>query len=76
MKSLLTSLLMTFALIAASGVTPAAASDTCALYGYARHTRDYAVCRANLRYYWNTGPCADPRFVAVHRWHCHAYGIL
>jgi hypothetical protein len=75
MKTLLTSLLVTFVLIAV-GDAASAAGDTCALYGYAPHTRDYAVCRANLRYYWNTGPCADPRFVAVHRWHCHAYGIL
>ena len=44
------SLLVTFVLIAASGAA-SAASDTCALYGYVPHTRDYAVCSANLRYY-------------------------
>ncbi len=68
-------LLVTLAL-AAGGTAPAAASDTCQLYGYVPHTRDYAMCRANLRHYWNTGPCADAQFVAAHRWHCHAFGIL
>jgi hypothetical protein len=79
MKKLVTASLLsslaTFASIAA-GNAAMAQSDTCQLYGYAPHTRDYAVCRANLRYYWNTGPCADARFVATHRWHCHAFGIL
>jgi hypothetical protein len=69
-------LLVTLALIAAGDAARGATTDTCQLYGYVPHTRDYAVCRANLRYYWNTGPCADSRFVAAHRWHCHAFGIL
>jgi len=68
-------LLVALALIAAGDAALAATDDTCQLYGYAPHTRDYAVCRMNLRHYWNAGPCADSRFVAAHPRHCHAFGI-
>jgi hypothetical protein len=47
------------------------ANDTCSLYGYARGTHDYAVCRMNVRHYWSTGPCSDSRFALVHRRYCH-----
>ena len=48
-----------------------ASVDTCRLYGFAPHTRDYAVCRMNLRHYWTTGPCGDSSFAATHRGYCH-----
>jgi hypothetical protein len=48
-----------------------AADDTCSLYGYARGTRDYAVCRMNVRHYWSAGPCSDTRFASIHRRYCH-----
>ncbi len=49
----------------------AAALDVCRIYGFAPHTRDYALCRMNVRRYWTTGPCADPAFSAWHRDYCH-----
>jgi hypothetical protein len=54
-----------------AGATQIAANDTCSLYGYARGTRDYAVCRMNVRHYWSAGPCSDARFASIHRRYCH-----
>jgi hypothetical protein len=48
-----------------------AANDACASYGYARGTRDYALCRMNVRHYWSAGPCSDSRFASVHRRYCN-----
>jgi hypothetical protein len=67
---------MTLIAALAAGGAPLAASplpaaDTCRLYGFVPHSRDHRVCRANLRHYWNTGPCADSRFAAVHLRYCN-----
>ena len=45
--------------------------DKCRIYGFPPHSRDYAVCRMNLRHFWTTGPCADPAFAAFNREYCH-----
>lgn len=50
---------------------PIATADTCRLYGYAPHTRDYAACRLNVRHYWSAGPCSDGHFAAIHRRYCN-----
>jgi hypothetical protein len=55
---------------------PIAAADTCQLYGYVPHTRDYATCRMNVRHYWSTGPCSDSRFASVHRRYCNLIPTL
>jgi hypothetical protein len=47
------------------------AIDKCLIYGFPLHSRDYAVCRMNLRRFWTTGPCADPAFAAIYREYCH-----
>jgi hypothetical protein len=47
------------------------AIDKCRIYGFPPHTRDYALCRMNVRRFWTTGPCADPYFAAIHREYCH-----
>jgi hypothetical protein len=47
------------------------AFDQCRLYGYAPHTRAYALCRMNVRRYWTTGPCEDADFAFAHREYCH-----
>lgn len=49
----------------------AAALDFCRIYGFVPHTRDYGLCRMNVRHYWTTGPCADPAFGAWHHDYCH-----
>ena len=61
------------ALVAAdcAKAAPRTAGDVCQLYGYVPHTRAYAACRMNVRYYWSTGPCSDSRFAAVHVHYCH-----
>lgn len=66
-------LLIATAVMAAgrAGAAQVAANDACSLYGYARGTHDYAVCRMNVRHYWSTGPCSDSRFASVHRRYCH-----
>jgi len=47
------------------------AIDKCRIYGFRPHTRDYALCRMNVRRFWTTGPCANPYFAAIHREYCH-----
>jgi hypothetical protein len=47
--------------------------DQCRIYGYAPHTRDYALCRMNVRRYWTTGPCGDSGYASAHREYCHLY---
>ena len=47
--------------------------DTCRLYGFVPHTREYAACRMNVRHYWTTGPCGDNVFADAHRGYCHLY---
>ena len=47
------------------------AVDQCVLYGFAPGSRDYALCRMNVRRYWTTGPCASGAFAAIHRRYCH-----
>jgi hypothetical protein len=66
-------LLAAIATIAAEGAqgAPIATADTCRLYGYVPHTRDYASCRLNVRHYWSAGPCSDARFASIHRRYCH-----
>lgn len=54
---------------AASVVDPGAVR--CNLYGYAPHSHEEALCRANVRFYWSTGPCGSARFAAVHPGYCH-----
>jgi hypothetical protein len=48
-----------------------AAIDQCRLYGFAPHSRDYALCRMNVRRCWTTGPCGNSDFAAMHRGYCH-----
>ncbi len=50
-----------------------ASVDSCRLYGFVPHTRDYSMCRINLWHYWTTGPCGDSFFAAAHRGYCHLY---
>jgi hypothetical protein len=66
-------LLVAIATVAAdaAGATQLAANDMCQLYGYAPRTGAYAQCRMNVRHYWNTGPCSDARFAAVHLRYCN-----
>ena len=45
--------------------------DQCRIYGYAPHTRDYALCRMNLRRYWTSGRCGDWGYALTHREFCH-----
>jgi hypothetical protein len=45
--------------------------DQCRIYGYAPHTRDYALCRMNLRRYWTTGRCGNWGYAVMHREYCH-----
>ena len=45
--------------------------DQCRIYGYVPHSRDYALCRMNVRRYWTTGRCADTSYAAAHREYCH-----
>jgi hypothetical protein len=47
------------------------AIDKCRIYGFPPHSRDYALCRMNVRRFWTTGPCADPYFAAIRREYCH-----
>jgi hypothetical protein len=47
--------------------------DQCRIYGYTPHTRDYALCRMNVRRYWTTGPCGDSGYASAHREYCHLY---
>ncbi len=54
-----------------AGAAQFAAFDQCRIYGYAPHTRDYALCRMNVRRYWTTGPCGDTSYAAMHREYCH-----
>jgi hypothetical protein len=54
-----------------AGAAPLPPPDTCRLYGYLPGTRDYAVCRMNVWHLWNTGPCSDARFAAMHLRYCH-----
>jgi len=69
------------ATIAAAGVgiAPAAAAtaaDVCRSYGYVPHTHDEAVCRANVRRFWTTGPCGRIQFAAAHPRYCHVIRSL
>jgi hypothetical protein len=69
-------LLATLALAAMASADHAAAGqflaiDKCRIYGFPAHSRDYALCRMNVRRFWTTGPCADPYFAAIHREYCH-----
>ena len=69
-------LLATLALAAMAFADHAAAGqflaiDKCRIYGFPPHSRDYALCRMNVRRFWTTGPCADPYFAAIHREYCH-----
>jgi hypothetical protein len=50
-----------------------AAFDQCRIYGYTPHTRDYALCRMNVRRYWTVGPCGDSGYASAHREYCHLY---
>jgi hypothetical protein len=64
------------ATIAAAGasVAPAAAAtaaDVCRSYGFVPHTHEDAVCRANVRRFWTTGPCGHSQFAAAHPRYCH-----
>jgi hypothetical protein len=54
-----------------AGAAQFATFDQCRIYGYAPHTRDYALCRMNLRRYWTTGPCGDMSYALTHREYCH-----
>ena len=45
--------------------------DQCRIYGYVPHSRDYALCRMNVRRYWTTGPCSDISYATAHREYCH-----
>ena len=47
------------------------AFDQCRLYGYAPHTRAYALCRLDVRRYWTTAPCGNVDFALAHREYCH-----
>ena len=67
-------LLLILAGIVVAGGASAAQSekfDPCRIYGYAPHTRDYTMCRMNVRRYWTTGPCGDGSYAAAHRDYCH-----
>jgi hypothetical protein len=74
---LLASLLLTTLALAAMAFADHAAAgqflaiDKCRIYGFLPHSRDYALCRMNVRRFWTTGPCADPYFAAIHREYCH-----
>jgi len=74
---LLASLLLAMLLLAAMASADHAvagqflAIDKCRIYGFPPHSRDYALCRMNVRRFWTTGPCADPYFAAIHREYCH-----
>jgi len=57
--------------IGGASATPLPAAAQCQIYGYVPHTRDYALCRTNVRRYWTTGPCGDAGFAATHREYCH-----
>ena len=67
-------LLLILASVVIAGGASAAQRETfdqCRIYGYVPHTRDYALCRMNVRRYWTTGPCADAYYAATHREYCH-----
>ncbi len=36
------------------------AIDKCRIYGFPPHSRDYALCRMNVRRFWTTGPALTP----------------
>jgi hypothetical protein len=59
-----------------ASAAPNAVTDTCQFYGYVPHTRDYAVCRMNVRHYWSTGLCSDNRFAMAHRRYCNLIPTL
>ena len=73
LKPALGFLLVATAMIAVDGTRAAKAGsvDTCQLYGFVPHTREYAACRMNVRHYWTTGPCGDSFFAEAHRGYCH-----
>jgi hypothetical protein len=56
-----------------AGAATSATFDQCRIYGYAPHTRDYALCRMNVRRYWTTGRCGDWGYALAHREFCHLY---
>ena len=56
-----------------AGAAQFATFDQCRIYGYVPHTRDYALCRMNLRRYWTTGPCGEASYALTHREYCHLY---
>ena len=68
-------LLLTLAAMIAADTAGAAqfttTFDQCRIYGYVPHTRDYALCRMNVRRYWTTGPCGDAGYASAHREYCH-----
>jgi hypothetical protein len=47
------------------------APDICRLYGYAPHSADYRLCRANARHYWSTGECRHREYALAHADYCH-----
>jgi hypothetical protein len=47
------------------------APDVCRLYGYAPHSADYRLCRANARHYWSTGECRYRDYALAHPDYCH-----
>ncbi len=47
------------------------APDICRLYGYAPHSADYRLCRANARRYWSTGECRHRDYALAHSDYCH-----
>jgi hypothetical protein len=47
------------------------APDICRLYGYAPHSADYRLCRANARHYWSTGECRHRDYALAHADYCH-----
>jgi len=54
-----------------AGAVDYGAPDICRLYGYAPHSADYRLCRANARHYWSTGECRRRDYALAHGDYCH-----
>jgi hypothetical protein len=54
-----------------AGAADYGAPDICRLYGYAPHSADYRLCRANARHYWSTGECRYRDYALAHLDYCH-----
>lgn len=54
-----------------AGAVNYGAPDICRLYGYAPHSADYRLCRANARHYWSTGDCRRRDYALAHADYCH-----